>query len=147
MFLVFKRAWRNGSAFDSRSKGWVFESLCPHSFYFSFHSFIFNFKLHFYNGVDCIFIIYCKYFDRASEIEREENYWSSLHEAISDHAWSFLILNHWIHFYPLNISFTVSFGHYGCTCFDLVLREVMVEEHIPGIFKGKQCSIFLSSCH
>ena len=33
--LVFpRRAWRNGSAFDSRSKGWVFESPCPHLFSF-----------------------------------------------------------------------------------------------------------------
>ena len=30
------RAWRNGSAFDSRSKGWVFESPCPHLFLVSF---------------------------------------------------------------------------------------------------------------
>ena len=27
-----RRAWRNGSAFDSRSKGWVFDSPCPHIF-------------------------------------------------------------------------------------------------------------------
>ena len=26
-------AWRNGSASDSRSEGWVFESLRPHTFY------------------------------------------------------------------------------------------------------------------
>ena len=38
----FRRAWRNGSAFDSRSKGWVFESPCPH-FSLSF-SFNFPFK-------------------------------------------------------------------------------------------------------
>ena len=26
-----KGIWRNGSASDSRSEGWEFESLCPHS--------------------------------------------------------------------------------------------------------------------
>lgn len=29
---TIRRAWRNGSAFDSRSKGWVFESPCPQFF-------------------------------------------------------------------------------------------------------------------
>jgi len=29
-------AWRNGSASDSRSEGWVFESLRPHTFLFLF---------------------------------------------------------------------------------------------------------------
>ena len=28
--LFVKGAWRNGSASDSRSEGWEFESLCPH---------------------------------------------------------------------------------------------------------------------
>ena len=28
--LEFRGAWRNGSASDSRSEGWEFESLCPH---------------------------------------------------------------------------------------------------------------------
>ena len=32
LFPIVRRAWRNGSAFDSRSKGWVFESPCPHLF-------------------------------------------------------------------------------------------------------------------
>ena len=29
MFII-KGVWRNGSASDSRSEGWEFESLCPH---------------------------------------------------------------------------------------------------------------------
>ncbi len=32
---VLKGVWRNGSASDSRSEGWVFESLYPHFFYLS----------------------------------------------------------------------------------------------------------------
>ena len=28
--LLLKGVWRNGSASDSRSEGWEFESLCPH---------------------------------------------------------------------------------------------------------------------
>ena len=28
-----KGAWRNGSASDSRSEGWEFKSLCPHSYF------------------------------------------------------------------------------------------------------------------
>ena len=34
--LITLGAWRNGSASDSRSEGWVFESLRPHTFYFYF---------------------------------------------------------------------------------------------------------------
>ena len=33
MKLVAVGAWRNGSASDSRSEGWVFESLRPHLFF------------------------------------------------------------------------------------------------------------------
>ena len=29
-FAGHKGVWRNGSASDSRSEGWEFESLCPH---------------------------------------------------------------------------------------------------------------------
>ena len=28
--VILKGVWRNGSASDSRSEGWEFESLCPH---------------------------------------------------------------------------------------------------------------------
>ena len=35
IFVIIRRAWRNGSAFDSRSKGWVFESPCPQIFLLS----------------------------------------------------------------------------------------------------------------
>ena len=31
MFTLIKGVWRNGSASDSRSEGWEFESLCPHA--------------------------------------------------------------------------------------------------------------------
>jgi hypothetical protein len=30
MTYATKGVWRNGSASDSRSEGWEFESLCPH---------------------------------------------------------------------------------------------------------------------
>ena len=31
--VITMGAWRNGSAFDSRSKGWEFKSLRPHHFF------------------------------------------------------------------------------------------------------------------
>ena len=54
--LVFpRRAWRNGSAFDSRSKGWVFESPCPH-FSLWFPVSLFH-RLHFHILTDSVSLI------------------------------------------------------------------------------------------